>query len=85
MDRQVPLKLLMVAGRLSRERQKPKMEVVMHKSPEFDDAVAQESAAGRQASQRSKPPRYLAPCHGCANQPFLHSACRSISWPVQHT
>ena len=34
----------------------------MHKSPEFDDAVAQESAAGRHASQRSEEsPRYLAP------------------------
>ena len=33
----------------------------MHKSAEFDDAVAQESAAGRHAPQRSESPRYLAP------------------------
>lgn len=31
----------------------------MHKSPDFDDAVAQESAAGRHAPQRSESPRYL--------------------------
>ena len=39
-------------GLPARERQKPKMEVIMHKSADFDEAVAQESATGRH-QQRS--------------------------------
>ena len=42
----------------ARERQKPKMEVIMHKSADFDEAVAQESAAGRH-QQRSDAPRWF--------------------------
>ena len=43
-------------GLPARERQKPKMEVIMHKSEEFDEAVAEESAAGRH-QQRSEAAR----------------------------
>ena len=60
---------------LSRERQKPKMEVIMHKSSEFDDAVAQESAAGRHAPQRSESPRYLAPCMSLNMSSAVRAVC----------
>ena len=45
-------------GLPARERQKPKMEVIMHKSADFDEAVAQESAAGGH-QQRSDAPRWF--------------------------
>ena len=50
---------LLIPNLLYRERQKPKMEVIMHKSADFDEAVAQESAVGRHSSQASEPTRYL--------------------------
>ena len=63
---------MLIPNLLYRERQKPKMEVIMHKSAEFDEAVAQESAAGRHSSQANEPTRYLLclphktrPCTAC--------------------
>ena len=71
------IKLRLMDGFLSRDRQKPKMEVVMHKSPEFDDAVAQESAAGKHASQCSEEsPRCVAPGVGISYK--LHVKCCAL-------